>query len=80
MNKGYFRNVVNEAYVTGSGGSAKTLTYDEFKKLEAFYNEHSNSDSIHAKFEDLLEEYFNVKDEYESVEAYIREQISNPDW
>jgi len=73
-----YKEIVSEENELNS--SSNTITYDEFKKLVAFYYKHSNPDSIHAKLDDLLDEYFNVKDNYESVDAYIQEQISNPDW
>lgn len=62
------------------------MTYEEYKKLkkyfwEAFYENGLVDPTARGfspfTFNELIEEWFNVKSEYDSIDSYIKELVEN---
>lgn len=62
------------------------MTYDEYKQLARFFNNEvldyvkEEEGCVFTSFNDFLEEWYNVKDEYKNVDAYLKDvEISGVD-
>lgn len=58
------------------------MTYEEYKKLkkyfwDAFYESGIEDGFSPFTFNELIEEWFNVKSEYDSIDSYIKELVEN---
>ena len=58
------------------------MTYEEYKKLkkyfwDAFYESEIEEGFSPFTFNELIEEWFNVKSEYDSIDSYIKELVEN---
>lgn len=60
------------------------MTYDEFKKLKKFFYENLHEELCDRDEDcpsevlcEMFEEWFNVRDEYANIDAYLKEVLEN---